>query len=282
MKTLINIGTIIVLAIFLGACSGSYKAGVTEYDDLYYTPRDARMQAQVTETDALAATTQTRVQDPQEELSDYEKYRLSLEGENQVGETVPEAYAHVQEDTAYYGPEGDYGYAYYDEGTQPPVVNNYYGTVNQYPSYSSRIQRFHSPYIGYRYYDPWYYDSWYDPWYYDSWYYPGYWPRFSVNMGFGWGYSGWGYPYYSWGYPYWGYGSYYRSFWRGYNLGWYDSYYYGGGYYYPNTYGNYSESHNRTGYTYGHRSSRSGLSTYGARTTDPKRQLRGPMGEPGG
>ena len=235
MKTLINISSILILAIALGACSSSYKAGVTEYDDLYYTPRDTRMQSQEAETEVLAQEQGAQV--AEEELSDYEQYRLSLEGEFQDEEPAP-VEEYQLEDTTYYGPEGDYAYAYYDEGTQPPVVNNYYGAVNQYPSYATRISRFHSPYYGYNYYDPWYYDSWYDPWYGG---YGGSGPGFSMSIGFnwGWGYAGWGwgypsygwgYPSFGWGYPGWGYGSYYSSYWRGYNHGWYDGYYGGGGY----------------------------------------------------
>ena len=213
MKTSINISIILILALILGACSSSYKAGVAEYDDLYYTPKDAKMQSQAAEAEVMAGTQGTQAA-PQEELSDYEKYRLSLEGEYLAEQEVaPEEYATI--DTNYYGPEGDYGYSYYDDGSQPPVINNYYGAVNQYPSYSSRIQRFHSPYIGYNYYDPWY-DPWYDPYFGVS--------NFSVSIGFGfgygygypsygWGYPSycWGYPGYGWGYPGWGYGSYQSS-----------------------------------------------------------------------
>ncbi len=265
MKTTINISIILILAITLGACSSSYKAGVSEYDDLYYTPRDARMQSEASNARALADEPGIQAA-AEDELSDYEKYMLSLEGEYKSEEAAPEITEYAQEDTLYYDQEGDYGYAYYEDGSQPPVINHYYGTVNQYPSYSSRIQRFHSPYTGYGYYDPWY---------------GGYGSNFSVSIGFGmgWGYPsyGWGYPSYGWGYPGYGcgypgygYGSYYSSYNRGYNHGWYDGYYQGGGYYYPTPYSYYSD-YGRTGTTYGHRASRSGYSTYGARTMDPKK-----------
>ena len=239
MKTIRNLSIILILAFTLGACSSSYKAGVSEYDDLYYTPRDARMQSQPVEKE-IPATAQA-TQAVEGELSDYEKYRLSLEGEYKSEEVSSGVSEYIAEDTNYYASEEDYAYTYYDDGSQPPVVNNYYGTVNQYPSYSSRIQRFHSPYLGYSYYDPWYYSSYYDPFYYDPWYSWG--PRFSLSIGYGigWGYGGWGYPSYGWGYPGWGYGSYYSSYWRGYNHGLYDGYYYGGGYYYPTPYADYSD-----------------------------------------
>jgi hypothetical protein len=268
MKKSLNISFIFVLGIVLGACSSTYKAGIAEYDDLYYTPRDAKMQSRA---DQSVVTAVPNEQAATAELSDYEKYRLTLE-QGGTDEQVQEAGSeYLMEDSSYYGPQE---YAYYDDGSQPPAVNNYYGTVNQYPSYATRFERFHSPYIGYRYYDPWYYSSWYDPFYYDPWYYdPWYssWgPGFGVNIGFGfgWGYGGWGYPYY--GYPGWGYGSYYSSYGMGYNRGWYDGYY-GGGYYYPTPYYYYSDAGRGSGYTYGHRESRSGYSTYGARTTEDRK-----------
>ena len=60
MKTSKNISIIVILALVLGACSSSYKAGVSEYDDLYYTPKDARMQNQPVETEALASKQSTQ------------------------------------------------------------------------------------------------------------------------------------------------------------------------------------------------------------------------------
>ena len=80
MKTLFNINIILILALVLGACSSSYKAGISEYDDLYYTPRDARMQSEASNVTALNGG-QGSLAVPEDELSDYEKYRLSLEGE---------------------------------------------------------------------------------------------------------------------------------------------------------------------------------------------------------
>ncbi len=76
MKTPIYL--LIVVSLILGSCSSSYKAGVAEYDDLYYTPSDVKMQAQVENVQPVA--NQQNVQAvPQEELSDYENYRLALE-----------------------------------------------------------------------------------------------------------------------------------------------------------------------------------------------------------
>ncbi|MCK5462532.1 MAG: hypothetical protein KAI95_05925, partial [Bacteroidales bacterium] len=179
MKTTIYL--LIVVSLILGSCSSSYKAGVTEYDDLYYTPRDAKMQAEA--TNIQPGANQQNVQAvPEEELSDYEKYRLSLEDEylNEDAQGA-ELKSYAPEDTMYVGQQEDLGYAYYDDGSSSPVVNNYYGTVNQYPDYSARISRFHSGYGGYDYYDP-YYSSWG--------------PSISIGLGFGfgmaYGYGGYG------------------------------------------------------------------------------------------
>ncbi len=67
MKTPIYL--LIVVSLILGSCSSSYKAGVAEYDDLYYTPQDAKMQAQV-QTDYVqpAAYQQNMQAVPQEEF----------------------------------------------------------------------------------------------------------------------------------------------------------------------------------------------------------------------
>ena len=187
MKTSIFI--LVIVSLVLGGCSSSYKAGVTEYDDLYYTPKDAEMQAKA--TNVQPATSQQSAQAvQQEELSDYEKYRLSLEDEylNEDAQVSLETAAFAQEDTMYVGQQEDMGYAYYDDGSASPVVNNYYGTVNQYPDYSARIDRFHSGYGG-SYYDPYYSDAYYDP-YYSSWG-----PRISLSLGFGFGYGYGGYGY---------------------------------------------------------------------------------------
>ncbi|MCK5505198.1 MAG: hypothetical protein KAJ10_08550 [Thermodesulfovibrionia bacterium] len=163
MKTSAQI--LIILSLVLGACSSSYKAGVSGYDDLYYTPKDARMQNEATQ-----AETQTESSDQQEALSDYERYRLALEDDYNSNEQEAEVAEFAQQDTLYYDETGEGNYAYYDDGTTP-VVNNYYGEVHQYPSYEARINRFQTPYTGYSYYDPYAYGSYYDP-YYDPYYEP--------------------------------------------------------------------------------------------------------------
>ena len=208
MKTPIYL--LIIVSLILGSCSSSYKAGVAEYDDLYYTPKDAKMQAQVQTENVQPTANQQNVQAvPQEELSDYERYRVALEDDyvNEDAQASLETAALTQEDTMYIGQQDDMQYAYYDDGSAAPVVQNYYGTVNQYPDYSARINRFNSGYGGSGYYDPYYSDAYYDP--YNSWG-----SRFSVNIGLGfgmgYGYGGYGgYGYGGYGYSGYGYGNYY-------------------------------------------------------------------------
>jgi len=212
------------LALILGACSSTYRAGVAPYDDLYYTPSAPSEEA------VVAVEPQAEVQEQyqeqyqeqpvEEEMSDYEKYRLQLEQEYLKSDSeYPEEEVFEEADTVYYDEEGANEYTYYEDEEQPVIHNHYYGDNYYYDdySYATRIRRFHSPYIGYSYYDPWYYD----PWYYDPWY-----SGFHMSIGWGWGW-GWGYsPYY---YPryhsYWGWGyPYYGSYWSGYRYGYWDGY----------------------------------------------------------
>ena len=89
----------------------------------------------------------------------------ALEGEavGSIEQTEEEALTGA--DTTYYDESGDYQYAYYDDENTPIVNNYYYADVYQdnYPSFTTRIGRFHEPYYGHGYYDPWFND----PWYYD-------------------------------------------------------------------------------------------------------------------
>ena len=271
MRTLVIIST---MAILFSSCSTSFKAGVAEYDDLYYTPkkavvsespaaRDTQVVKEATEAPAESgqvATAQER------EMSEYEKYRMGLEseylsGDSEEGSGLKSEALFDTTDTTYYDESGDYGYTYYDDGETPIINNNYYGDVYQdnYPSYSSRINRFHSPYLGFNYYDPWF-NGFYDPYYYDSWYSPGF--SLSFNMGWGLGF-GWGYPgYYGYGWPYYSAYNpfYYRSYYYGYNpYRFYGSPYYGYyDYYSPYRYAYYNETSGGT--RYGHRTSSSGYS----------------------
>ena len=162
MKTQVHI--LILTALVMGACSSSYRAGVGSYDDLYYTPRDARIQNEAVQNQVRTQElTEQAVQ--QEELSEYEKYRLSMENEYINSEGDAGLTESFQQDTMYYDQNQDDAYVYYDDGSTP-IVNNYYSDVYQYSSYTDRINRFHSPYYGYSYYDSYYNNSWYDPYYY--------------------------------------------------------------------------------------------------------------------
>jgi len=74
MKTKIHY--LIAIPLIMGACTSSYRAGVSGYDDLYYTPSDARIQSELAQTQVEARTPAQTEQNYQlEELSDYEKYR---------------------------------------------------------------------------------------------------------------------------------------------------------------------------------------------------------------
>ena len=82
MKTSFYI--LIAATLVLGSCSGSYRAGVSTYDDLYYTPRTTPVQTEVVEVESG-----TTLPPATEELSDYERYRMEMENEAlQAGETT--------------------------------------------------------------------------------------------------------------------------------------------------------------------------------------------------
>lgn len=174
---------------------------------------------------------------------------------------VEEIAAQAQEPAEQYYEDIDYTDGYYDENYSDSqartdgqgntyITNNYYGDYYE-NDYTTRLNRFYTPYSGFGYYSPCY-GGYYDPWY-------GY-GGMSISIGWGWGYPyygygggywgggywGGGYPYYGWnswywGYPGYGYGAgYNHGYWNGYNNGYWNGYYdgyyggdyYGGGYYY--------------------------------------------------
>ena len=262
MKTLTL--AIISTALVLASCSSSKYAASSEYDDVYYNPNEVQQQTaivpagnaavsaqEVMETQALNQTpvyAEPMVAD--ENMSDYERYRLEREaemlGENYTPEGSEALYANQYQE---YDTLAQYG-----EASAPVIVNNYnyYTDPNEY-YYSSNLRRFSDSYYGWDYYDP-YYTSY------------GFGSRFNwgLSMGFGYGFGmglSFGYPYYGGYYPYygygyggwydpypyygWGYGGYYGypyyrgSYWSGYNHGYYHGFYngiYGYGGYYPETY----------------------------------------------
>ena len=291
---------IISSAIVLASCSSARYAATSEYDDVYYNPDRAVPQAAVavqepavTPQEAMNAQPVNQEQgylksqpSEDENLSDYEKYKLQREAE-MLGETyTPE------------GSEAIYGQQYaeqdtlgaYGQESAPMIVNNYnYYTDPTDYYYSSALRRFSDSYYGWNYYDPYYTDLY---WYTGS--------PFSWGLSMGWGYPGWGmrfsygYPYYSpyygyygyydpfysygyypgywggyWGgYPYWG-----GSYWAGYNHGFYNGYYYGGGDYYGSTY-RYGRMDNRHYYGYSRSANVTTGSAKGSTAGDPRYRSR--------
>ncbi|HEY4784990.1 MAG TPA: hypothetical protein VIH57_03030, partial [Bacteroidales bacterium] len=233
----------IFTALFLSACSSSYFAK-SGNDDLYYSPSKGSTVAQTqpvvtsganTNTSKATSTVNSR---NDQQMTDYEKYRKSLD-EREIADTT--------DSTSYAGNTDIQNAAdskepvvksddYYGEGGDTYVYNNYY--------YTSRLNRFHGGFYDPYFYDPFYFDSWYDPWYYS--------PGWSFSIGFGWG---WGSPYYydPYYYPYyggyWGYYGY-NPYWRG---------YYGHGFYEGYHYNNWGSGYYRPTYSYGRIPNRSGL-----------------------
>ena len=227
-------------ALVLASCS-STKYSAAEYDDVYYNPNQANMQAvaaaetpvvtQPAVTPQEAMNAQPMSQAPvynddqavaQEELSDYEKYWMEREAE-MLGESYePEGsealYVNQYESYDTLNEVSEYG-----EASPPVIVNNYYMDPNDY-YYSSNLRRFSDAYYGWDYYDPYYTDLYF---------YTGRPMHWGINIG--WGYPGWGLGF-SYGYPY--YGGYYPSYGWGYG-GYYDPWYprYGWGGYYGGYYG---------------------------------------------
>ena len=90
----------------------------------------------------------------QDELSNYEKYRLEKEKEI---EKIPDS---IQLDTIYIK---DTIYIQSDQ-----IINNYYEDSDWDNPIRFRLYFGYHPWYSY---DPWYYSPWYDPWYHNSWYY---------------------------------------------------------------------------------------------------------------
>ncbi len=294
---------IISAAIVLASCSSAKYAATSEYDDVYYNPNRLETQAAVVAPEAAVTPQEAMNAQPMnqeqeylksqpvedENLSDYEKYRLQREAE-MLGETyTPEgseaiyAQQYAEQDTL-----GAYG-----QESAPVIVNNYnyYSDPTDY-YYSSALRRFSDTYYGWDYYDPYYTDLY---WYTGS--------PFSWGISMGWGYPGWGmrfsygYPYYrpyygyygyydpfySWGYGYypgywggyWGGYPYYwgGSYWAGYNHGFYNGYYYGGGDYYGSNY-RYGRLDNRHYYGYSRPTSVISGSAKGSTAGDPRYRSR--------
>jgi uncharacterized membrane protein YgcG len=243
MKTKIIVP--VVTALVFSACSSSYVAR-SGNDDLYYSPAKGNSIAQQQgNADRAAAPTSSNVSEKRNsgQMSDYEKYRNSLENEEQgdttaaqpdSGQTYADSSA-VQNEADSKEPvvESD---NYYGDGSDVYADNNYY--------YASMLNRFHGGFYDPYFYDPFYYNSLYNPWYTPGW---------SFSIGFG-----WGWPYYSdYYYPsfgYWGYYGYSPYRFGYYGHGFYDGYGYRGygyGYGYE-SYGRYGRIPNRSGFSGGY------------------------------
>lgn len=280
MKTLINIGIILSLAI-LSSCATSHNGTAYQYDDIYYSPKD----------------NPTKVT-PGTNTGSYESSEYADQNFERSTEKDNDQYSNASYDKNSH-------YDYYDKGnseelsTEPQNNSSAYGS-NSYSSaandyydyeYAARLRRFHSPYVGAGYYDDFYTNRYYydnTPAYYASSIYGGnsiYDPypysgialgyssligwSAAVSFGFGWGYTSY-YPsyyygspfYYSYYYPYryhsyyspFGY-SYYYGYHHGYHHGYHDGLHDG---YYDN--GHYRSTANRN--FYGPRGTSGSSSTY--------------------
>ncbi len=203
-----------VALVFLGACSSQSNLPA---DDIYYSSKTQNTYKKPASKIHISdgATVPGR---PSEQSAD-DSFDYSSQYQSQaVAATVAGSGQDAQMQS-----EADTNYQYIDE---------YYDNV----SYADQITRFdRNQGSGFDYYDDYYSGSCGC----------GSSSNFSlsVGMGFGYGYGygygwphygwgypsyGWGYPYYGWGYPYYGYGG---SYWGGYNHGYNNGYYPGGGYY---------------------------------------------------
>ena len=203
-----NCNIILLLSLstlLLMSCSTSSYVNKPYYDDVYFSSRDAKIS-----------------QNPV--ISENNK-RISETAHNQVEiqETQP------NEDTSSYinSQEFNNKASYYDSDGNTYITNNYYFDDYYDYSYTARLRRFYSPYVGWSYYDDWYTNYYwynYDPLWWGVSIYVGYnwwWPTFYYRP----------YYYYSW---YWHphyYGwHYWDNPWWAYNTGYWDGFY--DGYYY--------------------------------------------------
>ena len=232
MKTITIILT--STAFILASCGSAGYTTYSGYDDVYYNPAEAQpavtANAPVTPQAVTATKAITQEEDTinYDELSDYERYRLEMEGElSNKGYESEEDETVYQEEQYVNGNESR-------EQEQVIINNNYYYDTDDY-YYSSRIRRFSGSHYGWDYYDPYYTNMYFyngSPYHYGlsmSWGYPSYYsgyyrPYWRYNTYYPYSY-GWGSPYYSSYYPY--YGGYHNY---GYN-DYYPGYYGYGGYY---------------------------------------------------
>lgn len=219
---LVTFGTILI------SVPTNYLAA-QEYDDLYYKPNNKKVNKDAVKSDTV-------------QVSDYERYRESLESEGASNENTTDTSANVNMEDAEYSDDNDY--VENDASANQNRSGDYYEGY-----YEGRMSRFNSSCYSCGYYD----------WNFG--------PSFSFGYGYpysGWGLSfGYGYPYHyrPWYSPYYGYGGYGYDY--GYGYYGYNPYYYD--YYSPAYYGT---SHH---VAYGHRNSVSTNRNHGSRGTSVDR-----------
>ncbi len=220
MRNLTSILSFIIFTVILSSCSASYDAAAYE-DDAFYNPyREKSLKKKEQKLEKKLAKTR-------ESSKSYND--ITNSPKPTVSETTPET------SKVYTDENGDY-YIMDDDS----LSEDYYDY-----EYTQRIKKFHSDnYNGKSYYDNSYYDeepyggniyvnNMYNPFYggmnYGISYTFGY--GWGLNFGFGYPSYGWGYPSYGWGYPYYG-NPYYGggAYYAGYNDGYWNGYYNGGGY----------------------------------------------------
>lgn len=172
-------------ALILSSCSTGFFA-TSGYDDIYYSPKDEPVV----------------VVEKKSNVADNGRYEAI---ENYEPKNAGNRDMVLDEDTLYYE---NYGESAPDQYVENNYDNDYY-----YP-YSSRIYRFHRPYVEFGYYNS-FYDPWYDPFYFDFWpmsynsfYYPSFWSPYYYSPYY---YS----PYYMYDY-YSPYSYFYSPYYNGY------------------------------------------------------------------
>ena len=130
-------------AIILTSCSAAKQTASTEYDDVYYNPNQAGEQAVLVETPQAAAeqviVAQPMVQEQvyantqatqNENLSDYELYRMQQEAE-MLGETYEPQGSEALYANQYQAYDTLSQVSQYGQESAPVVINNYYSDKNK-------------------------------------------------------------------------------------------------------------------------------------------------------
>ncbi len=215
MKNILSI--LGISSMVLSSCS-SYTINTfgTKDDDLYFSKKDAQFSGPIYNEEVRvndlspANSSSYSNQDQQNTSANYSNYTPS--NNNDYSNQSNQNYNNGSQERSI------------DENGQT-VVNNYYGDVYEDNGgyFSTRIQRFHRPMLGFGYYSPAYCGFYNDPFWNPGW-----------NIGFGWS-NGFG-P--SWGVGYgWGFGGgFYDPFFNPWFDPWFSPYYGFGGWGFNNPY----------------------------------------------